>query len=90
MTTMSFTSRVAANVRAEMARGQITQQSLASRVELSQQAISRRLTGRQPFNTEELQGIAEALGVGIEQLVNSRDVVTTEATVLATATRSPA
>lgn len=61
--------RTAANVRAEMARKRITQIKLAESVGWSQGAVSRRLSGRVPFNIEELARVAEILGVTVADLV---------------------
>jgi len=53
----------AAEIRAELARQDITQDDLAHRVGMSPSALSRRLAGLQPFELQELEGIAAALGV---------------------------
>lgn len=68
-------SRVAAEVRAEMARQRLSQQSLADRLGWSQQRLSRRIMadgGKYPlvpFDVEELAQVAEVLGVPITQLM---------------------
>lgn len=61
----SLTRTVASGIRAEMARQDLTQQQLAPRVGMSQQALSRRLRGEFPFDTAELDRVASALGVPI-------------------------
>lgn len=61
--------RVAANVRAELARKGITQTDLAARLEKSQPFISRRLSGRVAFDVAELASIAAVLDVPITVLV---------------------
>ena len=55
--------RVAATVRAEMARRRVTQDQVAQRLGLSQSAVSRRLGGHLPFDVAELSAVAEILGV---------------------------
>jgi len=65
----AFTKRVAAEVRAEMARQQISQEKLASLTGLSQSRISRRLVGDRPFDVTELAAIAIALGVPVMQFM---------------------
>jgi transcriptional regulator with XRE-family HTH domain len=57
----THTERVAATVRAEMARQRITQTQMAERLGMSQVAVSRRLLGQVPFDVEELGRVAEIL-----------------------------
>jgi len=71
MTTTTTANRIAANVRAEMGRRQITQTGLADVLNLSQTAVSRRLSGQVPFNVEELARIAAALNVDLSVLVDA-------------------
>ncbi len=52
----------AAEIRAELGRQDITQDDLAHRVGMSPSALSRRLAGLQPFELQELEAIAAALG----------------------------
>lgn len=59
-----LSSRLAAEVRAEMARQQINQQTLAQRLGRSQQWLSRRVTGEVPFDVADLSALSDALGVG--------------------------
>jgi transcriptional regulator with XRE-family HTH domain len=56
---------IAAEVRAELARQQITQAELAARLETDQAIISRKLTGRSIFTTRDLERWAAALGVPV-------------------------
>ena len=58
-----------ANVRAEMARRQITQMELARQLGLSQAAISARIKGRTPFDINELTAIARVLDVPLDALL---------------------
>lgn len=56
---------IAAEIRAEMARQQITQRDLAEKVGIFQQALQVRLTGARSFRAEELAAVAAALGVPV-------------------------
>lgn len=60
---------VAANVRAEAARRRLTQTALAGKLGISQEALSRRLTGRVPISVDELVDYASALGVSPSELL---------------------
>lgn len=71
----STDERVAANVRAELARAGENQSSLAPKVDLSQQALSRRLSARVPFTVAELSRVAAQLGVPIGALIPSGEAV---------------
>lgn len=70
MPTQSHVQRVAANVRAEMARRQATQSSLARALGTSQQALSRRLSGEVDFTVGELFDIAEQFDIDIDVLTD--------------------
>ena len=61
--------RVAANIRAELARKGISQADLAATLHKSQPTVSRRLLGRVPFSVDELDIIAGVLGVPMAELV---------------------
>jgi predicted transcriptional regulator len=67
--TSPFSERVAANVRAELARRSLSQTDLARMLGTTQQAVSRRISGKVPFDTEELNSIAEQLGVPVASLI---------------------
>lgn len=54
---------VAAEVRAAMARANVTQAALAEMLNTSPATLSDRLAERRPFTTDELLRIGEALGV---------------------------
>lgn len=69
MAIRTTTRRVASNVRAEMARRNHTQQTLAQAVGKTQQSLSRRLSGQTSFTVDELADIAAALGVNLSALV---------------------
>lgn len=69
---MQFTStddRVAANVRAELARHRKGQQFLADGMGVSLMLISRRMSGQVSFSIAELYQIAKLLNVGINTLI---------------------
>jgi transcriptional regulator with XRE-family HTH domain len=68
MSNPTYASRVADSVRAEMARRKITQTELAESLGMTQPAISRRMSGAVPFDTEELGRIADLLGVPMSVL----------------------
>ena len=68
MSNPTYTTRVASSVRAEMARRKITQTELAESLGMTQPAISRRMSGAVPFDTEELGQIADLLGVPMSVL----------------------
>lgn len=60
---------VAANVRAEVARRRARQTDLAALLGISQQAMSRRLTGEVAFDVDELQALASHLEVPASELL---------------------
>ena len=62
-------SRVAANVRAELARRRLTGSDLAKAIGLTQGSLSRRTTGVQPFSIDELHDVADFLGVSVVDLL---------------------
>jgi transcriptional regulator with XRE-family HTH domain len=64
-------SPVTANVKAEMARRDVTQQQLAERIGMAQQSLSRRLRGETRFSIDELQLIADVLDVAITDLLSA-------------------
>lgn len=59
----TFTERVAAEVRAEMARRKVTQTALAKALGCSQAAVGRRLMAEVPMDTDDLERIARHLRV---------------------------
>nr|WP_297429770.1 helix-turn-helix transcriptional regulator [uncultured Actinotalea sp.] len=65
----SLHQRVAAVVRGEMARYQITQARLASALGIAQQSVSRKRSGRTPWTLDELEVIAPLFGSTPEELV---------------------
>jgi transcriptional regulator with XRE-family HTH domain len=69
----SPTARVAGNVRAEMARLNVNQTQLATAMDLTQAAVSRRLTGKVPFNVQELAALAIFLDIPVARLTEGLD-----------------
>lgn len=69
MPTNQTAERIAANVRAEAARRQVTQTMLADRLGLTQPGMSRRMLGRVPFSAAELAAVAEVLSVSVVDLI---------------------
>ena len=68
MPTKSTAERIAANVRAEAARRQVTQAALAAHLGLTQPGMSRRMLGRVPFSAAELVSVTELLGTSLDDL----------------------
>jgi transcriptional regulator with XRE-family HTH domain len=60
---------VAEKVRAEMTRQGHTQMDLAAALNLPQSSISYRLSGRVAFDVDELQRVADFLGVTVSSLI---------------------
>lgn len=65
----TLNASVAAEVRAELGRQQITQHQLAARLGWAPALLSRRLTGRTPLRTDDIERIAQVLGVPLSQLI---------------------
>jgi len=59
---------IAAEVRAQMGRKRITARALAKTIGISDGALSERLNGTRPFNTDQLARIATALDVDLVAL----------------------
>lgn len=69
MPNVTAAERIAANVRAELARQQRSGSSLSKSLDWSQAAMARRLSGRIPFNVDELDRIAAELNVSLSYLI---------------------
>lgn len=69
MPTNPVARRVAEKVRAEVRRKGLTQCYLAQQLGTSQPFISRRLSGRVPFDVDDLAKIAELLDIPITELI---------------------
>lgn len=61
--------KVAAEVRAELARARLSQQQLATIIGKEQTYVSRRLKGEVPFTVDEVVIIAGYLGIAPRQLL---------------------
>lgn len=66
---MADTAEIAANVRAELARGKHQQQEIAELLDVSRMAVHRRLTAQTPFRVDELSKIAAYIGVSVSELI---------------------
>lgn len=64
-----LTPRVAAEVRAEMGRQRATQREIGLILGISQPQVSKRLLAEHPFNTRELDKLADAWGVPVERFL---------------------
>lgn len=62
-------AKIAAEVRAELARQTKTQREVADRLGITQPSVQLRLSGQRPFRAEELAVIADWLGVPAAQFL---------------------
>lgn len=60
---------IAAEVRAELARREMSQRELGEILDLPQSAVNLRLKGTRPFKGEELVALAAAWNVPVEQFL---------------------
>jgi len=70
-TAKSLTELVATEIRVAMARADMRQAQLARAIGKTEQWLSVRLRGRQPITVNDLDLIAEALGVNVIDLIPS-------------------
>lgn len=68
MPKQTFVDVAIAEIKAEMARQDLSQTELGERLGWGQTTVSKRLTGTVPLRVTEIEQIAEALGVSLEQL----------------------
>ena len=68
-TATTFAQKVAANLRAEMARQNLTINDLAAAMGCTRPTARSRYFGRSPLTIGELGAAAQMLGVGVEVLV---------------------
>jgi len=66
---MSNSQAVAAEARAALARAQVTQTNLAEATGRSQGYWSKRLSGKQPLDVEDLSAISRLTGVAVARLI---------------------
>lgn len=67
------TERTAGAVRAELARRNIKGRELAAALDWSVTTTWRRLNGSQPFNVDQLDQVAQFLGVPVATLLPERE-----------------
>jgi transcriptional regulator with XRE-family HTH domain len=67
----SHTDRIAAEVRAEMARRRVNQREVGEILGLPQSQVSRRLRGVIAFNTDELGRLADAWSVPVSTFTST-------------------
>jgi len=66
---MTLHAKVAAEVRAEKARHQITTSTLARRAKLSRTAMTARLNNKVNFGIDDLDAVAKTFGLTVWQLL---------------------
>jgi len=66
-----FTELVAENVRAEMGRARVSGVQLAALIGKTHPYMSRRLTGKVAFDTDDLTAISSALGINVLDLMRA-------------------
>lgn len=69
----TFTGTVGANIRAELARRGLSQRTLTGVLNISPTGVSKRLAGKTPLDVDELNKIAEYLGIPITALIDGQD-----------------
>lgn len=67
--TESLNAQVAAAIRVELARTGMDQGVLARSLGWTPSSFSRRMTGQYPFTTEDIEKIAQQLGLELDQLM---------------------
>lgn len=68
---LTHRNRIAADVRAAVARNGITRASLASELGLNADVLGRKLNGSAPIGLDELVAIARALNLAPSELINT-------------------
>lgn len=61
---------ITGEIRAELARSDISHSAFAKQCGWTPSALSRRMTGEIPWSTDELERIAKELGLPIDHLTN--------------------
>ncbi|MCK9629952.1 MAG: helix-turn-helix domain-containing protein, partial [Bacteroidales bacterium] len=69
---LSLSERVAANIRAEIARFGLQQTDVARALGISQQSVSLKIHGKRPLSLDEIEGFARLVGLSPEDLVRGR------------------
>lgn len=80
----TLTQLVAIEIKVQMARADVRQSQLAREIGKTEQWLSVRLRGRQPFDIHDLALIAKGLGVGLYEILPPPEVVAQAAEVSAT------
>ena len=65
---------IAGEIRAELARQGLSYTACAAATHISPSTLSRRLAGTKPFLLEEMQSIAQFLGIKLSDLTERTDV----------------
>lgn len=68
--------RINQNIRAELARKQMTQMQVADLLELNQSSVSSRLSGATRWKVDELTRLAEALHIDVSVLLSNQPATT--------------
>lgn len=71
--------RIAAEVRAELARQQRTTTEVAESAGMVTSTLIRKMQARYPFDTDELERVAAVLGVTVTELLSRADATEQEA-----------
>ncbi|MGV3071078.1 helix-turn-helix domain-containing protein [Corynebacterium phoceense] len=79
MPNSNLSNFVAAEIRAEMGRQELTPHELAEKTGISDNTIRRTIRGKRDFTFSELLSIGEALGVEIAELITRGSRVRDEA-----------
>lgn len=79
-TNTSLNSRIAEEIRAEMARQKLTAVKLAQSAGISRQAISARLNGQRPLTAETMELAANLLKVPVSAIVRRAEAQLTATT----------
>lgn len=69
METQSYSEQVAGEVRAAIARANLTQSAVSAKTGISGATLSRKLSGKVAFDVDEIALIAEALGLVTYELM---------------------
>lgn len=69
MSSVTATDHIRRNIKAELARRDITQRELASHLGISSAAVNQRLSGVTRISTDDLVRIAQLLGVDASSLL---------------------
>ena len=69
MNTTSTRNSIAAEVRADLARKQMSAAELSRETGISKAALSRKLRGESSFTVEELLTVADATGIGADSYI---------------------